>query len=78
MENKTTQKEIEHLSHKCKSTHIHKKKKKALLRLKTHTKPHTVIVGYVNTTLSPMERSWKTKLHSKRLKITEVIKQMVL
>ena len=52
--------------------------KEALLKLKSHIKPHILIVGYINTPLSPLDRCVQQKLNSEINELTVVMTQMDL
>ena len=65
----------EHLSFKHKDNHVCKR---TLLKLKAYTKPHRLLMGDFNTSLSPISRSFRQKLNGEIIKLTDVINQMDL
>ena len=52
--------------------------KETLLKLKLHIKLYTLIVGYFNTPLSPMDRLTRQKLNKEIRELTDVVPQMDL
>ena len=52
--------------------------KEALLKLKLHIKPHTLIVGDFNTPFSPMYRSTRQKSNREIRELTDIMTQMEL
>ena len=53
-------------------------KKKTLLKLKSYIKPNTLIVGDLNTRLSPIDRSVGQKINKEIRELTDVMTQMDL
>jgi hypothetical protein len=52
--------------------------KETLLKLKSHIKLHTLVVGYCKTPLSPMDRLSKQKLNREIMKLSSIKNQMGL
>ena len=52
--------------------------KETLLKLKLDIKPHTLIVGDVNTPLSPLDRSVSQKMNREIRELADVMTQMHL
>jgi hypothetical protein len=49
-----------------------------ILKLKKHIALHTLVVVDFNTPLSSMDKPWKQKPNKETMKLTEIMKQMVL
>ena len=52
--------------------------KGTLLKLKSHIKPHTLILGDINTLLSPLDRSVRQKINREIRELTDVMTQIDL
>ena len=52
--------------------------KETLLKLKSHIKPHTLVVGDFNTPLSPLDKSARLKLNREIKDLKDVMNQMDL
>jgi len=52
--------------------------KEILLKFKSHVEPHTLIVGDMNTLLSPMDMPSRQKLNREIMELTDIVNQIDL
>ena len=57
--------------------HPHLQKQKPGIKLKSQTKPHTLIVGDLNTPLSPLDLSVRQNINREIRKLTDVMTKWI-